>query len=74
MTWKFLDALDAVLGLKHATKPPLILDTLGNHAEQKESNDDAEIEDDHFCLWIIVSEGVELVIFTSFSIHKKEIQ
>ena len=45
-TWKFLDALDAVLGHKPATKPPLVLDTSEDHAEHDESDDDAEVEDD----------------------------
>ena len=45
-TWKFLDALDAVLGHKPATRPPLVLDTSEDHAERDESDDDAEVEDD----------------------------
>ena len=37
-TWKLFEALDAVLGQKPATKPPVVLDTSGHPAERNDSD------------------------------------
>ena len=45
-TWKFFNKLDAVLGHKPATRPPVVLDTSEDPAGRNESDDGAEVEDD----------------------------